>query len=178
MTQMRQWTIAIGVVMALGFSAALAIKIRPQLDRVGAGSRAPAFQAINLRTGRPASLADYRGMVILLNVWATWCEPCRLEMPSMQRLHARFGGGAFRVVAVSIDEEDSSRVSRFAEELGITFDILHDRPGAIQRIYRTTGVPETFLIDREGTIVKKVIGAAAWDGPEAETLVRKLIDAG
>jgi cytochrome c biogenesis protein CcmG/thiol:disulfide interchange protein DsbE len=177
MTQMRQWTIAIGVVMALGFSAALAIKIRPQLDRAGPGSPAPAFRAVNLRTGRPASLADYRGMVILLNVWATWCEPCRLEMPSLERLHTRFGGEAFDVVAVSIDEGDSSQVGRFARALGITFDILHDRAGAIQQLYHTTGVPESFVIDRQGTIVKRVIGAVAWDGPETETLIRKLIDA-
>jgi len=177
MSQTRQWTIAIGVVMALVFGVTLAAKIWPQLDLVGAGSRAPAFSAVNVRTGRPASLADYRGKVVLLNIWATWCQPCRVEMPSMERLHQKFGGKDFDVVAVSIDEGDSSAVTKFAQELGVTFDILHDRAGAIQRIYQTTGVPESFVIDRDGIIVKKVIGAAEWDGPVNETLIRKLTDA-
>lgn len=177
MSQTRQWTIAIGVGMALVFGVTLAAKIWPQLDLVGAGSRAPAFSAVNVRTGRPASLADYRGKVILLNVWATWCHPCRVEMPSMERLHQKLGGKDFGVVAVSIDEADSSAVTKFAQELGVTFDILHDRAGAIQRIYQTTGVPESFVIDRDGIIVKKVIGAAEWDGPVNETLIRKLTDA-
>lgn len=177
MSQTRQWTIAIGIVMALVFGVTLVSKIWPQLDLVGAGSRAPAFSAVNVRTGRPTSLADYRGKVILLNVWATWCQPCRVEMPSMERLHRKLGGKDFDVVAVSIDEGDSSAVTKFAQELGVTFDILHDRAGAIQRIYQTTGVPESFVIDRDGIIVKKVIGAAEWDGPVNETLIRKLTDA-
>ena len=177
MTHARQWSIAIGAVMALVFGVALAVKVWPQLDLVGAGSRAREFKSVNLRTARPASLADYRGKVVLLNIWATWCPPCRVEMPSMERLHQKLGGPDFDVVAVSVDEGDSGVVMTFARALGLSFDILHDRSGAIQRIYQTTGVPESFLIDRDGIIVKKVIGPAEWDGPVNETLIRKLIDA-
>jgi cytochrome c biogenesis protein CcmG, thiol:disulfide interchange protein DsbE len=177
MTQMRGWTIALSVVMTLGFGTALALKIRPELDLVGAGSRAPQFRAVDLRTGRPVSLDHYRGQVILLNVWATWCPPCRVEMPSMERIQQRLGGTDFDVVAVSIDEADSSVVRQFAQAMGVTFDILHDRAGAIQRLYQTSGVPESFVINRDGVIVKKVIGPAEWDGPVNETLIRKLIDA-
>src|SRR5207247_9767796 len=86
MTQMRQWTIGIGAGTALVFGVALAVKIWPQIDLVGVGSRAPEFRAVNLRTAQPASLAAYRGRVILLNVWATWCPPCRVEMPALERL--------------------------------------------------------------------------------------------
>ncbi len=164
MTQMRQWTIGIGAGTALVFGVALAVKIWPQVDLVGVGSRAPEFRAVNLRTAQPASLAAYRGRVILLNVWATWCPPCRVEMPSLERLHQKLAGQDFEVVAVSIDDGDSSMVLRFAA-------------GAIQRIYQTTGVPESFVIDRDGIIIKKVIGAAEWDGPVNEVLIRKLIDA-
>ena len=115
MTPPRQWTVAIGVVMALVFGTALAIKIRPQIDLLGVGSAAPGFHATDLRTGRPTTLADYRGKVVLLNVWATWCQPCRVEMPSMERLYRRLGDGSdFRVVAVSIDEQGDSVVSAFA----------------------------------------------------------------
>ena len=177
MTHTRQWSIAIGVVMALVFGVALAVKVWPQLDLVGAGSRAREFRAVDLRTGRPSRLADYRGKVVLLNVWATWCAPCRVEMPSMERLHQKLGGSDFAIAAVSIDEADSGVVLTFARGLGLTFDILHDRVGAIQRIYQTTGVPESFVIDRSGIIVKKVIGPAEWDGPVNEILIRKLIDA-
>src|SRR5207253_5470621 len=143
MTQPRQWTIAIGVVMALVFGTALAIKIRPQIDLLGVGSGAPDFHATDLRTRRPTTLADYRGKVVLLNVWATWCQPCRVEMPSMERLYRRLGeSGAFRVVAVSIDEQDDSVVMAFAHELGLSFDILHDQTAAIKQAYQATGVPE------------------------------------
>ena len=126
---------------------------------------------------RPAALADYRGKVVLLNVWATWCPPCRIEMPSMERLHKTLAGTDFRIVAVSVDEDDSTVVNAFVRELGLTFDILHDQTGAIQGIYQTTGVPESFVIDRDGVIVKKVIGAVEWDGPVNEALIRRLLDA-
>lgn len=172
----RRWTVGIGVVMALVFGTALAIKIRPQIDLVSVGSSAPAFRAKDLATGRPVTLADYRGKVVLLNVWATWCAPCRVEMPSMERLYRRLGGPDFRVVAVSIDEEGDSVVTAFAHELGLTFDILHDPTAAIKLDYQATGVPESWVINRDGVIIKKVIGASEWDGPVNETLIRRLID--
>src|SRR2546428_14192618 len=88
MSHPRQWTVGIGIVTALVFGTALVIKIRPQIDLVAVGSRAPEFRATSLATGRRVTLADYRGKVILLNVWATWCQPCRIEMPSMERLRS------------------------------------------------------------------------------------------
>jgi cytochrome c biogenesis protein CcmG, thiol:disulfide interchange protein DsbE len=179
MIRPRQWTVGIGILMALVFGTALVIKIRPQIDLVAVGSRAPEFLATSLATGRPVRLADYRGKVVLLNVWATWCQPCRIEMPSMERLHRRLGGGGggdFKIVAVSVDEQGDSVVAAFARELELSFDMLHDRSGAIQRIYQTTGVPESFVIDRHGVIVKKVIGPAEWDGPVNEALIRRLIE--
>src|SRR5205809_6574732 len=108
MMQTRQWTIGIGAASALVFGVALAAKIWPQLDLVGVGSRAPAFRAVNLRSGRPTSLADYRGRVVLLNVWATWCPPCRVEMPSLERLTGKLAGADFAVAAVSIAGGDAS----------------------------------------------------------------------
>src|SRR3989449_6463970 len=115
MTAPRQWTVGIGVVMALVFGTALVIKIRPQIDLLGVGSTAPTFHATDLRTGRPTTLADYRGRVVLLNVWATWCEPCRVEMPSMERVYRRLGeGGDFRIAAGVIDAEGGCDVIAFA----------------------------------------------------------------
>lgn len=178
MTRRREWTIVGGVIAVAAVALGIAAKLRPQLRPLGVGDRAPDFQAIDLRATRPASLGDYRGKVILLNIWATWCQPCRVEMPSMERLHRRFSGTDFRVVAVSIDKDDSTVVNAFVQELGLTFEILHDQPGTIQQIYQTTGVPESFLIDRQGVIVKKVIGATEWDAPVNVKLIRHLLDAG
>jgi len=176
MTSRQQWTIVAGLVTTALFGMVLALKLHSEINLVGVGSRAPEFRAVHLSTGRPASLAEFRGKVLLLNIWATWCLPCRVEMPSLERLQRQLAGSDFRLVSVSIDIEDSTVVRRYAQELGLTFEILHDRPGAIREIYQTTGVPESFVIDRDGAIVKKVIGPAEWDSPVNETLIRRLLD--
>jgi peroxiredoxin len=172
----RQWTAVLATLATTGFALVLLAKLRAPFDLIDTGDAAPAFAAQRL-DGRPASLADYRGRVILLNVWATWCVPCRAEMPSLERLQRKFAGTDFRVVAVSVDQEGVGVVDRFATELGLSFDILHDRSGDIQRVYQTSGVPESWVIDRDGVIVKKKIGWDEWDSPANETLVRTLLDA-
>ena len=177
MSARRQWTAVIGTVMALAFGLALAVKIRPQIDLLAVGSRAPDFPAMDLTAQRPTTLKDLRGKVVLLNVWATWCAPCRVEMPSMERLHRAFAGTDFQIIAVSVDKDGPDVVNDFVRELGLTFTIWHDPSGDVQRRYQTTGVPESFVIDRDGVIVKKVIGAAEWDGPVNATLIRRLLDA-
>lgn len=177
MTNRQQWTLIAGVVGTAVFGMALAIKLRPQLNLIEVGSPAPQFQAVDLRTGRPTTIDDYRGKVVLLNVWATWCPPCRVEMPSMERLHQKLAGSDFRLVAVSVDEEDSTVVNTFVRDMGLSFEILHNRDASIRRLYQTTGVPESFVIDRDGMIVKKIIGAADWDSPVNEALIRRLLDA-
>jgi peroxiredoxin len=171
----RRMTLLAGLAMAAVFVAALVIRILPQIRLVGIGSDAPEFNAIDLHSGRPVRLADYRGKVLLVNVWATWCLPCRVEMPAMERLWGRFKGTDFRILAVSVDTDDSTAVSAFARNLGLTFDILHDQSGKIQQTYQTTGVPESFIIDRHGVIVKKVIGAMEWDAPVNDVLIRRLL---
>ena len=118
-----------------------------------------------------------RGKVVLLNIWATWCDPCRLEMPSMEKLSERLKGADFRVVAVSVDKDGPDVVMKFANDLGLHFDILHDRSGTIQKTLQATGVPESWVLDRSGVIIKKVIGAEQWDSPVNETLIRHLLDA-
>ena len=174
MTSRQQWVAIASAAMAAVFAVALVIKIRPQMNLLEVGSRAPDFHAVDLATGRATTLADYKGKVILLNIWATWCQPCRVEMPAIERLHKKLGGNGFQVVSVSIDVDGDSVVTAFARDLGLTFQILHNQQGDIQQIYQTTGVPESFVIDREGIIVKKVIGAAEWDGPVNETLIERL----
>ena len=175
MTRQRQWVAVLATVASIGFALVLAARLLGH-EVLEPNNPAPTFQALRL-DGTVAELADYRGKVILLNVWATWCQPCRAEMPSMERLQRRFAGSDFHVVAVSVDQAASAVVRQFARELGLTFDILHDPTSAIQTAYRTSGVPESWVIDRSGTIVKKVIGATEWDSPANTALVQALLDA-
>lgn len=177
MTNRQQWTLISGVVMTAVFGVALAVKLRPQLSLIEVGSDAPDFNAVELPSGRPTSIENYRGKVVLLNIWATWCPPCKVEMPSMERLHRKLAGTDFQLVAVSVDEQDSSVVNKFVADMGLTFQVLHNQDGTIRQIYQTTGVPESFVIDRDGVIVKKVIGAADWDAPVNEHLILRLLDA-
>jgi cytochrome c biogenesis protein CcmG, thiol:disulfide interchange protein DsbE len=172
----RQWTLVAGSVMTVAFAVALGLKILPEIDLIGPGSHVPQFQAMNLRTHALSGPSDYRGKVILLNIWATWCDPCRLEMPAMERLSDRLQGTDFRVVAVSVDKDGPDVVMKFVQALGLHFDILQDQSGDIQKTLQTTGVPESFVIDRNGVIIKKVIGAEEWDAPVNETLVRTLLN--
>jgi thiol-disulfide isomerase/thioredoxin len=186
MTNRQQWTLIAGVVMTAVFGVALAIKLRPQLNPVEIGSRAPEFTATDLRRNRRATLADYRGKVVLVNIWATWCPPCRAEMPSMERLHKKLAGTDFRIAAVSVDgdafypqeqQPGPKQIMDFADTLGLTFDILHDPSGEIRKAYDIFGVPESYLVDRNGVIVKRVIGAADWNTSDNEMLIRRLLNA-
>lgn len=156
---------------------------RGRLTPVGPGTAAPAFEAHDLQRN-PASLEDFRGDVVLLNVWATWCPPCREEMPSMQRLYESYEGRDFEVVAVSIDAREGKTddfgrpggdIQAFADSLGLTFPILHDPSGEIQDIYKMTGVPESFVIGRDGMIYKRVTGATEWDAPDHRELIDRLL---
>jgi cytochrome c biogenesis protein CcmG, thiol:disulfide interchange protein DsbE len=140
------------------------------------GESAPAFSARTL-DGGSTSLAELRGEVVLLNVWATWCYPCRHEMPSFQRLHDELAHEGLRVVAVSIDPRGAEEeIERFLSEHGITFDILHDPGSAVTRTFRTTGVPETFLIDRNGVVVRRWIGMIDARSPGVRGAVHAALD--
>lgn len=178
MTRRAQWLIVGGVVAVLGITAAAAtFAMREELFPVEVGSRAPSFTAFTLDDGSTRTIADYRGEVVLLNIWATWCGPCRIEMPEIQALHSDFGPAGLRVVAVSIDSPEAAEAIRgFVRDYGLAFEVLHNPSGDIQRIYQTMGVPETFVIGRDGVIRKKVLGAARWNSPANRALVRQLLD--
>jgi cytochrome c biogenesis protein CcmG, thiol:disulfide interchange protein DsbE len=152
-------------------------KFGPDVQQVEVGSRAPDFHAVDLATGDSVSLRErYRGRVTLVNVWATWCVPCRVEMPAMEKLYQELAPRGFRIAAVSIDEGGPEDVQGFGQELGLSFDLLQDRSTRIQQIYQTTGVPESFLLNREGVIVKRVIGAHDWSSAVNRALVERLLD--
>lgn len=125
---------------------------------VAVGSPAPDFAAATL-AGDSVSLAGLRGQVVLLNVWATWCPPCRREMPGLDTLHADLRPRGLRVVGVSVDARSAAgEVAAFVAESRIGFTILHDPAARVSDAFRTTGVPETFLIGRDGTLLRRWIG--------------------
>jgi len=138
------------------------------------GRPAPDFSFPDLN-GNEVSLSDHRGSVVLVNIWATWCPPCRDEMPSMQKLYDRFKGEHFEILAVSIDADGREAVAPFMRKMNLTFPALLDPKGMIQGLYRITGVPESFIVDREGILVNKIIGPMDWSSPEVFRFFQELI---
>ncbi|HEU4699612.1 MAG TPA: TlpA disulfide reductase family protein [Gemmatimonadales bacterium] len=175
--QARQWTI-VGLVLLLVAGALFAlVRLNPDVQGVGVGNHAPTYRVPLLGTSDTLTIPDsYRGHVTLVNIWATWCGPCKEEMPSIQAAFAALKDRGFRVAAVSIDEGPASEVEAYRRDLGLTFEILHDRSTRIGQRYQTTGVPESYLLDKRGTIIKRVIGAHDWNAPVERQLIERLLD--
>ena len=126
--------------------------------------------------GEPASLADFGGKVVVLNLWATWCAPCREEMPGLERLQAQFAERDLVVLALSVDRAGTERVQKFLDEIGVKqLHVYRDPKAATTRALRLPGLPATLLIDRRGQEVGRVLGIAAWDGPAAVAVVEQLL---
>jgi cytochrome c biogenesis protein CcmG/thiol:disulfide interchange protein DsbE len=143
-------------------------------QRFKQGGHAPNFTLPGLN-GKMVSLADYRGQVVLLNIWATWCRPCVDEMPSMERLYQELKDEKFVILAVSIDESGADVVRPFMKKHKLSFPALIDSAGTLKSLYRTTGVPESFIIDQKGNIVEEVIGPRDWAAAGAIGYFKKLI---
>ncbi len=126
--------------------------------------------------GNERTLDDFQGRVVVLNLWATWCAPCRKEMPSLDRLQAKLGGDDLEVVALAVDRGDISKITSFYEELGVTnLTIYHDPTAKAGRTLRAPGLPTTLLVDREGNEIGRVLGDAEWDGEDVITLLTAAI---
>jgi cytochrome c biogenesis protein CcmG/thiol:disulfide interchange protein DsbE len=156
-----------------------------RFSAVAPGVEAPNFQARDLK-GNPVELKDHTGKVVMVNIWATWCAPCLEEMPSIERLYKEFHSSGLEIMAVSVDAEigkvDASRnqvggdIQAFGDSLNLTFPLLHDPSGSIEQLYKITGVPETFVIGRDGVIYKKVAGGTEWDASEHKDLLKRLLE--
>jgi thiol-disulfide isomerase/thioredoxin len=128
--------------------------------------------------GRRRSLADFSGKVVLLNIWATWCAPCRKEMPTLDRLQAKLGGPDFEVVALSVDRAGPDIVKKFFTEIGIERLALNiDTSSKAMFAIGTVGLPATLLIDRDGKEIGRLIGPAEWDAPDMVDFIRGRIAA-
>jgi cytochrome c biogenesis protein CcmG, thiol:disulfide interchange protein DsbE len=178
MTGRQQLAIAcvvIGVTGAIAYGATR--YLRKELFPVELGTRAPDFKAYTLDSvPRQKTLADYRGKVLMINVWATWCLPCRVEMPSIEALNKEYAPKGLKIVAVSIDDPGTdSTIRAFVKQYGLTFEVLHDPQGKISEAYDITGYPETFIVGKDGVIRRKLMSATNWNAPEARALVDRLL---
>ena len=124
--------------------------------------------------GEPRGPEDYKGRVVLLNFWASWCPPCRDEFPSLERLQNKIGGKDFTVLAVSVSDS-AEGIARFLQGRTPPFDILMDDDGKVSTAFRARGVPVTYLLDRAGRLVAGKTGPQHWDSPEMEALIRQAI---
>jgi thiol-disulfide isomerase/thioredoxin len=126
--------------------------------------------------GERHALADWKGKVVLLNIWATWCSPCKLEMPSLDRLQARMGGPDFTVLAVSVNRDGVGKPQTFFQENKIaSLEVLNDETSQFTSKMKAGGLPATLLLDREGREIARVLGPAEWDSEEALALIREAV---
>jgi thiol-disulfide isomerase/thioredoxin len=126
--------------------------------------------------GQPRTLAEFRGKVVLLNIWATWCLPCRKEMPTLDRLQAELGGPDFEVVALSTDRGGPEVVKKFYAENGIAHLAIHiDTSSQAGFTLATAGLPTTLLIDRQGQEIGRLVGPAEWDAPDMIAFLKSIL---
>lgn len=127
--------------------------------------------------GNERSLDEFQGRVVVLNLWATWCAPCRKEMPSLDRLQAELGGDDLEVIALAMDRSDIGKIIAFYDELGLdNLRIYHDPTAKAGRTLLAPGLPTTLLIDREGGEIGRVLGDAEWDGADVITLLKAAVE--
>ena len=165
------------LVTASAVDAQLAQSVkRSPIERgvVQVGDEAPNFMLRDL-AGNIVSLSQLRGKVVLLNFWATWCGPCRVEMPAMEQLYRTLPRGEFEILAVSTDSQGAAVTRPFQKRMGFTFPILHDSEYRVGLAYGARTIPITFMVDRQGIVRQKIFGARDWDSREARDLIQALL---
>ena len=162
------------VLTLVGLAFFLALQApRPRIEAPQERSQVPNFSFA--LAGRSTELEDLRGRVVLLNFWATWCPPCVAEMPSLERLHRSLEGKGLVVLGVSVDA-DSRAYESFLRQHQISFPNTRDPEKGISTLYGTFMYPETYIIDREGRLVRKIIGALEWDDPQVVEFLTRLLE--
>ena len=125
--------------------------------------------------GKPVSLSDFRGKIVFLNFWTTWCYACRIEMPDMEKLHQKFKNKNFVIVTINL-QEPVSQVKQFFEEFKLSFTALLDSDGEVGAHFMITAIPTTFILDKEGIIIGKIMGPREWDSKKSFALIEHLAD--
>ncbi len=173
---MRRLLLLVVIILLVGGAAYLSFTGPLQHEMVKtvvAGDVAPDFELEDTE-GNLVSLTSLRGKVVLLNFWATWCPPCREEMPSMERLNEIMTGDDFVMLAVNAEEDGRTVVPEFLAKTPYTFRILYDDKGVVQKRYGVYKFPESFIIRKDGTVAEKIIGPLDWASPETITYFKKI----
>ena len=163
-----------GPLFAQTARAPIDYKAIPKLEEMKGRPAAPDFTLAN-PDGKKVSLKDFRGKVVFLNFWATWCEFCRDEMPAMDHLYREFKGQGFEIVAVNVKDKRPDALA-FVKELKLTYPILMDPEGEVGLLYGAFGLPTTYLIDRKGVVLARLWGPADWYTPTARNLFKTLLE--
>lgn len=138
------------------------------------GPLAPDFSLPDL-DGRIISLSAFKGKVVIVNIWATWCPPCVSETPSLDKLYKMFKDEGLELLAVSVDENGKKAVEPFLKKKNLSFPVLLDPDSRVAALYRTTGVPESFIVKKDGTLDNKIQGAIDWTSPKVIEYFQKLL---
>jgi peroxiredoxin len=169
------WTVLLlAVALMPAFTSTVAPLLAAQRGVVKPGEPAPNFQLRDMN-GQAVSLSDLRGKIVLVNFWATWCGPCRIEMPAMERLYRVYDRKDFEILAVSTDAQGVAVTRPFQQENHLTFPILHDADFRVGLSYGARTLPMTFMVDRQGIVRQQIFGARDWEAPEAHQLIQMLM---
>lgn len=145
------------------------------LTRLGPGDRAPDFVLPDI-ANRDRALQEYRGKVVILHFWATWCQTCLMEMPAIEHINRIYEDRGLAIVAVLEDRTDAAaKLQAFEQRVPLNFPVLLDREGTVAELYESYAVPETFVIDRDGVILKRISGGIDWNGVPYMSYIEKLL---
>ena len=165
----------IAVLAAIGFLFFSGQNSGQRMKIIREGDRAPEFGLLSL-DGKAVSLSSYRGKVGMVHFWATWCPPCVEELPTLERLYRAYFGKDLEILAVSVDEGGAGAVGQFMRKNRFALPVLLNPDQSVARAYGTFKFPETYLVDRDGIVRRKIIGAADWTSPDAQKIVQAMLD--
>lgn len=174
---MKKTTLILIIIISLSVAVS-AGTIQERLTENGFAISKKIVQSINFKLeniqGIEEELTDYRGKVVFLNFWATWCGPCRYEMPSMEKLYNEFKGDGLEILAINLGEK-APVIKEFMEEYNLSFPVLLDKDNSVAMNYGVRSIPTTYLIDRDGNILGMAVGAREWDSNALRELFREIL---
>lgn len=159
------------ILLVMFFSLLLSVSSFAKVG-ISVGDEIGNFKLIKLN-GEKVDLEDYKGKVIMLNFWATWCPPCRAEMPSMENIHKKYDPEKFVILAVSVDRSKRKNVEEFIKDNGYSFAVFHDSDNKLSRKFAIRSIPTTYIINKDGIIVDKKLGAINWENYPFKQLIEK-----